>query len=267
VAPGTTDGAGIPQEEFALLDTVANLPLLDTSFALCTSAELAASDDSEDRSSSPKYLKGSVQEEATTSGNEPSCAINAAPGTKFSSDGDAVRLDDGSILVVAHRTTSIELADAVVTVAAHTTACIQKRKNYSRVLDCTGVNSVVVKSGGSDIKLKGGDEVIISDSRLGTVHSLSDGLARRRCAAHLLSNGMVAITTEFHLPTFLKRSQHARDLRLATTKPEHKAFEAILKTAAALQYSTRAHGRYSWSGPSRSSSVSTTISLASAASK
>jgi hypothetical protein len=168
-------------------------------------------------------------------------AVVDSEGAMFRTDKEgALVLHRGEVLMQTTGNAVIKTIHGLITAKRGALVHITSKEGKVYIKACS--NDVVVRAHGTELTLTPGQEVLLSAvaPQQSDMHP-SDGVGRRKQDVRQLADGTSVVMSDFSMITLIA---NLPSLRSANNPDGRKIIDRMLKTAAAIDVVTRAHGNY-----------------------
>lgn len=181
----------------------------------------------------------------TTSGADP-VHILASGGSEFSELPDgSIALRKGSLFVHPSLDVTVKTELAQLQADKDSLFSVETDSGVSRIAAFSGPGDLHLIAGSRKFDLSPGQEVLITDhGPTQEETSPRDGIGRRRLTTTKVREDLFVSCADVSIVTLINSAGHLRPLRQPSSSAEKRILERLVRTAAALDTTTRSRGPY-----------------------
>ncbi len=182
------------------------------------------------------------------------------PGSIWFSEDGTINLLYGRMLACAQTPLRVRTPMVTCISSPNSSLGVESWKDTSKVFSLSATEKVqLTTTAGETGSVRCGEELVISRQPLTTSEILPpDGIGRRLVKLVASKSALHFASSEFSIASFLMYSPAAREMRKSHDHFASLVLSHMMKTHAAMQIATHAHGGYTWA-PVKSTSPDTSI--------
>lgn len=172
--------------------------------------------------------------------------ILASGGSEFAQLPDGtVGVRKGSVFIHPDGKLVVKTAIARVKIDRDGLVLVESEGGLTRAAALSGPGHVELVAGSRSFPLSPGQEVLLTDHAPKPEETMPrDGVGRRRMSTTEAGDGLFASFADVSIVSLMHSAGHLRPLRRPSTPAEKRVLERLIRTAAALDATTRARGPF-----------------------